>query len=83
MQSDQHQVTHEITISAPAEATYRLLADVANWPRIFPPTIYADYVEKGERTERIRIWATAGTDVKNWTSRRELDQVLRRKSTGS
>jgi aromatase len=73
VQSDQHQVTHEITISAPAEATYRLLADVANWPRIFPPTIYADYVEKDGQTERIRIWATAGTDVKNWTSRRELD----------
>lgn len=74
MKSDQHQVMHEITISAPAEAVYRLLADVENWPRIFPPTIYADRVEEGEKSERIRIWATANAEVKNWTSRRVLDR---------
>jgi aromatase len=46
---------------------------VANWPQIFPPTIYADQVEQDGSRERIRIWATANGEPKNWTSRRTLD----------
>ncbi|WP_405582895.1 aromatase/cyclase [Streptomyces sp. NBC_01092] len=67
------QVEHEITVDAPAPAVYRLIAEVENWPRIFPPTIYVDHLERGEGEERIRIWATAGGEAKNWTSRRTLD----------
>ncbi|MGW3635713.1 aromatase/cyclase, partial [Streptomyces sp. NPDC005122] len=67
------EVEHEITIAAPAPAVYRLLAEVTNWPRIFPPTIHVDQVERNGSEERIRIWATAGGEAKSWTSRRELD----------
>jgi aromatase len=67
------EVEHEITVSAPAAHVYRLIAEVENWPRIFPPTVHADYVERSGQQERIRIWATANDDVKNWTSRRVLD----------
>ena len=73
------EVEHEITVAAPAVAVYELIADTENWPRIFPPSIYVDQVEvetlaDGLYTERIRIWATANDTVKNWTSRRVLDQ---------
>ncbi|MFF1560463.1 aromatase/cyclase [Streptomyces sp. NPDC058279] len=67
------EVEHEITISAPAAAVYRLIAEVQNWPRIFPPTIYVDHIPEGENEERIRIWAIANGEAKNWTSRRTLD----------
>ncbi|MEU6148297.1 aromatase/cyclase [Streptomyces sp. NPDC047081] len=67
------QVEHEITVTAPAADVYRLIAEVENWPRIFPPTIHVDVVERTGAEERIRIWATAGDAVKNWTSRRTLD----------
>ncbi|MYT74277.1 MULTISPECIES: aromatase/cyclase [unclassified Streptomyces] len=67
------QVEHSITVEAPAAAVYRLLAEVENWPRIFPPTIHVDHVERGAGEERIRIWATANGEAKNWTSRRTLD----------
>lgn len=67
------QVEHEIAVEAPAAAVYRLIAEVVNWPRIFPPTIYVDQVERGDSEERIRIWATANGEAKNWTSRRTLD----------
>ncbi|MFD5064338.1 aromatase/cyclase [Streptomyces sp. NPDC058394] len=70
------QVEHTITVEAPAAAVYRLIAEVENWPRIFPPTIYVDHVDQVERgagEERIRIWATANGEAKNWTSRRTLD----------
>ncbi|MFJ6984675.1 MULTISPECIES: aromatase/cyclase [unclassified Streptomyces] len=67
------EVEHDITIDAPAAAVYRLIAEVEHWPRIFPPTIHVDHVERGDREERIRIWATANGEAKNWTSRRTLD----------
>jgi aromatase len=70
------EVEHDITVSAAATDVYRLIAEIENWPRIFPPTVYADYAERSGRSgqeERIRIWATANGDVKNWTSRRVLD----------
>ncbi|MEU9310339.1 aromatase/cyclase [Streptomyces sp. NPDC048256] len=66
-------VEHEITVDAPAAAVYRLIAEVENWPRIFPPTIHVDHVERGVDEERIRIWATANGEAKNWTSHRTLD----------
>ncbi|MFI8233797.1 aromatase/cyclase [Streptomyces sp. NPDC085900] len=72
------EVEHEITIGAPAAAVYRLLAEVTNWPRIFPPTIYVDREQTGAHEERISIWATANGEPKTWTSLRTLDpQSLR------
>ncbi|MFD7125339.1 MULTISPECIES: aromatase/cyclase [Streptomyces] len=72
-QSGLREVEHEITVAAPAAAVYRLIAEVENWPRIFPPTIYVQREAQGENTERIHIWATANGEAKTWTSRRTLD----------
>ncbi|GAA4227667.1 SRPBCC family protein [Actinomadura meridiana] len=72
-QKGPREVEHEITISAPAAAVYRLLAEVANWPRIFPPTIHVEQLERGAGDERIQIWATANETAKTWTSYRTLD----------
>jgi len=66
------EVEHEITVAAPAGEVYRLIAEVDNWPRIFPPTIHVDQVGQGSGQERIRIWATANGAPKNWTSQRVL-----------
>ncbi|MBN0046089.1 aromatase/cyclase [Streptomyces actuosus] len=71
--SQPREVEHEITVSAPAAEVYRLIAEVANWPRIFPPTIYVDHLERSGNEELIRIWATANGEPKSWTSRRVLD----------
>ncbi|GLZ15455.1 actinorhodin polyketide synthase bifunctional cyclase/dehydratase [Actinomadura sp. NBRC 104425] len=68
------EVEHEITVAAPAAQVYDLIAQVENWPRLFPPTVYVDHVDKGDTLERIRIWATANGEIKNWTSRRRLDR---------
>ncbi|MDX2546548.1 aromatase/cyclase [Streptomyces sp. WI04-05B] len=73
VQQDFREVEHEIGVEAPAAAVYRLIAEVENWPQIFPPTIHVDHVGLGEGEERIRIWATANGEAKNWTSRRTLD----------
>ncbi|MDQ3403038.1 MAG: aromatase/cyclase [Actinomycetota bacterium] len=70
---DTREVAHEITIAAPAKQVYQFIADVANWPQIFPPSVYVEHLEQGESTERIQIWATANGEAKTWTSRRNLD----------
>lgn len=67
------EVEHQITVDAPAPAVYRLIAEVENWPLLFPPSVYVDQVERTGDAERIRIWATANDEVKSWTSRRVLD----------
>src|ERR1700730_1145007 len=67
------EVEHQVTVNATAAAVYRLIAEVQNWPRIFPPTVYVDHVERSGQHERIRIWATANGAAKNWTSCRVLD----------
>ncbi|MDT3395509.1 aromatase/cyclase [Streptomyces sp. B1866] len=69
---------HEIIIEAPAAEVYRLIAEVENWPRIFPPTVHVEVAERSGSEERIRIWATANGEPKNWTSRRTLDPAARR-----
>ncbi|MEC3975516.1 aromatase/cyclase [Amycolatopsis sp. H20-H5] len=71
---------HDILVQAPADDIYWLIDDVASWPRIFPPTVFVDHLERGTTTatERIRIWATANGEPKNWTSHRNLDPAARR-----
>ncbi|MCG8916941.1 aromatase/cyclase [Actinokineospora sp. PR83] len=71
------EVEHGIDVDVPADAVYRMIAEVENWPLIFPPTVLVEHVERGEHDERIRIWATANGEPKDWTSRRTLDPVRR------
>jgi aromatase len=72
-QTGHREVEHTISVDVPAKDVFRLIAEVENWPRIFPPTVHVDHVEQAADFERIRIWATANGEVKTWTSRRELD----------
>jgi aromatase len=72
------QVEHEIEVVAPADAVYRLIADVGGWPQVFPPTVHVEQHEQGDGEERIQIWATANGEAKTWTSRRVLDPGARR-----
>ncbi|PSL05989.1 aromatase [Haloactinopolyspora alba] len=72
------EVEHDVTVAAPAGEIYRLIADVENWPRIFPPTVHVDCVQRSGADERIRIFATANGEAKSWISRRALDPSRRR-----
>lgn len=72
------QAEHQITVLAPADSVYELIANVAQWPRVFPPTMHVEHVQRSESEERIQLWATANGTVKTWTSRRRLDAGTRR-----
>lgn len=72
------EVEHAITIDAAPGEVYRLLAEVENWPQLFPPSVYVTRLEHEGNEERIQIWATANGEAKNWISRRILNpQQLR------
>ncbi|TDD73459.1 aromatase/cyclase [Actinomadura rubrisoli] len=72
---------HTITVPAPADTVYDLIADAGRWPAIFTPTVHVQYLDTApDGEERLRIWAFAGggTDVRGWVSRRALDFEARR-----
>ena len=64
---------HEIEVLAPAASVYALITDVGRWPETFPPTVHAEVLERDGDTELIRLWATANSTAKTWTSRRVHD----------
>jgi aromatase len=64
---------HGVRVGASAERVYALIADVGQWPEVFPPTVHAECVEQEGNSELIRLWATANGTAKTWTSRREHD----------
>ncbi|MBA6437042.1 aromatase/cyclase [Streptomyces sp. GMR22] len=72
-EQDPRRTEHEITVSAAAADVYRLLAEVENWPLIFPPSMFVEYAVRGTGQERIRIWADVNGQIKNWTSHRVLE----------
>jgi aromatase len=76
--SNTHQVEHQMKVLAPPQRVYGLIADVAEWPVVFPPTVHVEHVQRDDSDERIRIWATANGEVKTWTSHRWLDPAALR-----
>jgi len=72
------QVVHEIDVHADAEVIYGYIADVTNWPQIFPPSVHVERLESNGSRERIQIWATANGEAKTWRSQRLLDPVAKR-----
>ncbi|MCI3279361.1 aromatase/cyclase [Streptomyces cylindrosporus] len=68
------EVEHEITVSAPAATVYRLIAEVDNWPRIYPRIVHAEQVPEGGGRELLLIWGTtADASFEHWTALRTLD----------
>lgn len=73
-----HKTEHTITVHAPAKTVYELISDVTRWPYTFGPTVHAEKQKLDEHEERLRIWAFANGEVRNWTSRRTFDPAALR-----
>lgn len=78
MEQPVRRTEHTVTVAAPAETVYGFIAEVDNWPSLFPPTVHVECLERDGGDERIRIWATANGEPKTWTSRRVLDPAALR-----
>lgn len=67
-------VEHATEVGASAQAVYRLLADLGNWPRIFGPFVHLEVLSTDGATERIGMWTTDGDRVEHWVALRRLDE---------
>ncbi|MDI3408197.1 aromatase/cyclase [Streptomyces cavernicola] len=69
---------HEIAVRAPARETYRLLADLDNWPWIFKPFVHVERTGQEGEFERLGMWTTGGDRVERWGALRRLDEAALR-----
>lgn len=74
----EHRTVHTRVVAAPPDVLYGLVADVTRWPVIFGPTVHVEHLERGDRSERFRLWALVNGAVASWTSHRRLDPDARR-----
>lgn len=72
-----HHVEHSTEVNSPSEVVFDLLADIERWPLLFTPTVHVTILNRTERNERLRLWATANGEVRTWTSVREVDRAAR------
>lgn len=73
MTATPHRTEHTLTVSAPAQVLYGLVADVTLWPAVFEPSVHVQHLERGGRAERFELWAVVNDTVTSWISRRTLD----------
>ncbi|MFJ6750222.1 aromatase/cyclase [Streptomyces sp. NPDC091266] len=66
---------HEVTVAAPPDLVYRLLADLANWPWIFRPFVHAERLGADGPFDRVGMWTTTGDQVEHWVALRRLDEA--------
>ncbi|MDB1089566.1 aromatase/cyclase [Streptomyces sp. ACA25] len=69
---------HVITVAAPPEAVYALVADVSGWPQVFGPTVHVELPEDDNGEQLLTLWAFANGEVRTWSSRRTLDAAAGR-----
>ncbi|WP_406117820.1 aromatase/cyclase [Streptomyces sp. NBC_00989] len=69
---------HRIQVAAPAGVVYAVLADAAQLPLYFAPSIHVERLDFDGGRERLRMWFLVGGRLQSWTSWRCLDPVERR-----
>ncbi|MFF3941626.1 aromatase/cyclase [Streptomyces phaeofaciens] len=73
-----HTTAHHVDVAAPAGVIYDLIADATRWPWYLPHSVHVEQLDFDGRSERLRMWATAGGQVRSWTSHRRLSPRGRR-----
>lgn len=67
--------THEISVPAPAQEVFDLLADREEWPRLFASFVHLEQVPDADR---LRMWTVSGDGIDTWTARRTVDPAAMR-----
>ncbi|MER5780762.1 SRPBCC family protein [Streptomyces mobaraensis] len=69
---DRRGAEHTMTVRAPVDRVYGLVAAAEDWPRVFPPLVHVDCLERTGRRDVIRVWAVADGEPRGCVSRRVL-----------
>ncbi|NHD19339.1 MULTISPECIES: SRPBCC family protein [unclassified Actinopolyspora] len=59
-------------VAAPAQTVFDLIADLGNWPRVFPSFVHLEPVGTVEDRERIHVWTVSGEAIDFWGIRRTV-----------
>nr|AAG30197.1 cyclase [Streptomyces sp. R1128] len=70
-------VEHTVTVAAPADLVWEVLADVLGYADIFPPTEKVEILEEGQGYQVVRLHVDVAGEINTWTSRRDLDPARR------
>ena len=68
-----HHTEHAITIDAPLDEVYDVLADVEGYARLFPPTQAVEILEQGPGYQIARLVVDVAGEIQSWVTRRDLD----------
>ena len=68
-----HHTEHAITIDAPLDEVYDVLADVEGYARLFPPTQSVEILEQGDGYQIARLVVDVSGEIQSWVTRRDLD----------
>ncbi|MBV9689291.1 MAG: aromatase/cyclase [Ktedonobacteraceae bacterium] len=68
---------HCVTIDAPIQYVYDVLADVEGYAKLFPPTQAVTLLEVGPDYQIAKLVVEVSGQIQSWTTRRDLDVVHR------
>lgn len=64
---------HCVSIEAPVDTVYDVLADVEGYANLFPPTQSSTLLEQGPDYQVAQLVVNVSGQIQTWTSRRDLD----------
>jgi acyl carrier protein len=64
---------HCVTVDAPIDVVYSVLADVEGYANLFPPTQSVTLLEQGPDYQIARLVVDVSGQIQSWTTRRDLD----------
>ncbi|KWV33650.1 aromatase/cyclase [Micromonospora rifamycinica] len=68
---------HTVTVEAPADLVYAVLADIEGYARLFPPTESSTILEESETHQIARLVVDVSGQLQSWVTRRDLDRERR------
>ena len=71
---NEHHTEHAITVDAPSDVVFDVLADVEGYTRLFPQTRSVTILEEDGGYQLTRLVVDVGGEELSWVSRRDLDR---------
>lgn len=68
---------HTVTVEAPADVVYAVLADIEGYAKLFPPTESSTLLEESETHQIARLVVDVSGQTQSWVTRRDLDRARR------
>lgn len=74
---DMYHTEHTVTVEAPADVVYAVLADISRYSELFPPTQASTILEESENHQIARLVVDVSGQTQSWVTRRNLDRTHR------